>query len=953
MAECFNIDPHYKGPKIMQSYLKKLKHEKKVVWFLSKFTKRWFVLDLIHGVFYYTQSHSNAIPEKSYKIAEIVGFEPNPKTKDKCDFNYPLEMVTTDRVFILYAENKKVHDDWCKVLRSLFVPVDPDLRRKCDYVKSRTWKKSLSYSGPVETSQVKPAVSLYSRAPSFSIEGAGVFESNGGIIKLENEQPDKIPETFEIEEVVTPINLTEENLNQTPKKIFFEEEPSFECFKIDRSSNQDLSVYTSLDRPIASYPGEINADTPRVFERSWISNTSSINNAISNNQEVQKTFYDEEKERIDPDFSQDMAILQDSSEDKRDKDSVLKSKEKENKNNEEDNKLLIAEFCEKDLGKSELSEKPIEEASKAIFKASAIEEPVLYPSSKANKFIFPEKSDAENEVSNTIAKEEKSQNSNDLVFNTIEKNEKRIDIAEQNKAICEKSVGIKENARLITENEPNSEKCSLEVVLFSERNQSLKENNSSYSEQVLEESKVNSNLYNVDQEPTNLLAISDSNIKSPGNEASVFSPCKMIDNLFCNTSKTENLDSMKESIESSPQIISPVIENNILQKNLLENELDLNKNSTLDGPLKYSFPIEPNLAESPKLSKQKSSPKPSNCSNTEKFIKSLAKSSKKRISPDKLINIPSNLEYQTINLLEITKQKLDTSKNAEKNTNYENAQVTAISAELSKMENNPLPTILKHSNDKHPSRNSLFKNKEAPDSPSEIYQQNYFTRLSKIKSLQRSSSNPRKSTGGMTTFSSQDLYKSSNETARTSLKDSLNCYLQRRSKTPLKEKRRNGISRYEKNEMEEPRFSITEFQFKGVLPGEYTDRTGNDDESPILSCMKNSSKRREKSKTLSVGNEIRAEIFSLQTRLTELNQDHNNTQNDRILKKSTTYKQPLRNPLYDPKYTDRKEQLMNEISQPVLRLSQTQSRLKVNRLLSLTKTARDEKPLLKQCVHNN
>lgn len=73
MATPLIIDSNYtvssnQGPNLVENYLKKLKNSGAVMRFLSKFNKRWFVLDLRSGKFYYTKNKSTAKAKETYNV---------------------------------------------------------------------------------------------------------------------------------------------------------------------------------------------------------------------------------------------------------------------------------------------------------------------------------------------------------------------------------------------------------------------------------------------------------------------------------------------------------------------------------------------------------------------------------------------------------------------------------------------------------------------------------------------------------------------------------------------------------------------------------------------------------------------------------------------------------------------------------------------------------------------
>lgn len=70
---------------IVSSYLKKLKGKGARARFLSKFTTRWFVLDLNLGLFYYTKRQSDKKQIESHRIEDIIFINRNPTVSEISD----------------------------------------------------------------------------------------------------------------------------------------------------------------------------------------------------------------------------------------------------------------------------------------------------------------------------------------------------------------------------------------------------------------------------------------------------------------------------------------------------------------------------------------------------------------------------------------------------------------------------------------------------------------------------------------------------------------------------------------------------------------------------------------------------------------------------------------------------------------------------------------------------
>ena len=85
----------------------------------GKFNKRWFILDLKSGVFYYLKSKNSKKPEKTYPITDIVMYNNNPKITDISDWKFAFSIEFTQRVYVLYAESVSVHHQWVRALGAI------------------------------------------------------------------------------------------------------------------------------------------------------------------------------------------------------------------------------------------------------------------------------------------------------------------------------------------------------------------------------------------------------------------------------------------------------------------------------------------------------------------------------------------------------------------------------------------------------------------------------------------------------------------------------------------------------------------------------------------------------------------------------------------------------------------------------------------------------------------
>lgn len=104
--------------------MQKLKGQKAKARLFSKFTKRWFCLDLKLGTFTYYRKKESTKAEVSHSILEIVAIDPNPRVTQICDWKFVFMVETKVRVYILYSESVNMHNLWCVALRAVLLPLD-------------------------------------------------------------------------------------------------------------------------------------------------------------------------------------------------------------------------------------------------------------------------------------------------------------------------------------------------------------------------------------------------------------------------------------------------------------------------------------------------------------------------------------------------------------------------------------------------------------------------------------------------------------------------------------------------------------------------------------------------------------------------------------------------------------------------------------------------------------
>mmetsp|Transcript_20591 Transcript_20591/g.38436 ORF Transcript_20591/g.38436 Transcript_20591/m.38436 type:complete len:634 (-) Transcript_20591:25-1926(-) len=119
---------NYTGPKIIEGNLKKLKSKGASIRFLSKFVKRWFVLDFRSCTFFYCKNKSKSKVLGSHPFSEIVRFDRNPRVVEVSDWKFMFIVETKSKTYSLYADSVSAHSLWCTALYAITQdqkPTDP------------------------------------------------------------------------------------------------------------------------------------------------------------------------------------------------------------------------------------------------------------------------------------------------------------------------------------------------------------------------------------------------------------------------------------------------------------------------------------------------------------------------------------------------------------------------------------------------------------------------------------------------------------------------------------------------------------------------------------------------------------------------------------------------------------------------------------------------------------
>lgn len=117
------IDPNYRGPMIIQGFLKKLKSEGSFSKFLTKFNKRFFILDLNNYFFGY-QDNKTSSNFLRHELIELISVNPNPNITETCEWRFAFVVEISKRIYTLYTHTKSLHKDWTDGLKACIRPND-------------------------------------------------------------------------------------------------------------------------------------------------------------------------------------------------------------------------------------------------------------------------------------------------------------------------------------------------------------------------------------------------------------------------------------------------------------------------------------------------------------------------------------------------------------------------------------------------------------------------------------------------------------------------------------------------------------------------------------------------------------------------------------------------------------------------------------------------------------
>ncbi|CAG9334896.1 unnamed protein product [Blepharisma stoltei] len=215
------IDPNYKGPMKVESFLQKLKSQKAKARIFKKFNKRWFVLDLNQGTFAYSRKQNSNKIEQSHPVTDIIRVDPNPQIAQTCDWKFAFTVETRARVYVLYSESQNMHRLWCVALKAVLLPSEgprPPISSGVPQSAAEEYPRRYNSSGyPDERYYTNPPPSdqYNSRAStqyrnSYQEPGQSKANARGGYNKLE-EFPSHPGDVDFQPNITNPVNIPKES----------------------------------------------------------------------------------------------------------------------------------------------------------------------------------------------------------------------------------------------------------------------------------------------------------------------------------------------------------------------------------------------------------------------------------------------------------------------------------------------------------------------------------------------------------------------------------------------------------------------------------------------------------------------------------------------------------------------------------------------------------------------
>jgi hypothetical protein len=119
------MEQHYKGPKIVESYLmkKKSKLQGKQG---ERAVLRYFKFNLTEKSFTYKDDQDTKEIKMIYTGKDLKSFVDSVDKEDQniCEYPHGFQIITSGKPFVLFAQNKELYSKWIRILNFHFNKID-------------------------------------------------------------------------------------------------------------------------------------------------------------------------------------------------------------------------------------------------------------------------------------------------------------------------------------------------------------------------------------------------------------------------------------------------------------------------------------------------------------------------------------------------------------------------------------------------------------------------------------------------------------------------------------------------------------------------------------------------------------------------------------------------------------------------------------------------------------
>lgn len=243
------IDPMYKGPSLIRGYLKKLKSDSAFGKFLSKFNKRYFILDMNAYTFGYQdkESSNNTI---LYPLSDLLDVDPNPRITVVCDWKFGFVVEIRRRIYTLYADSVSVHNEWCTALKACVRPVQKLKQDEINVVNELESIESLK--GTNSRPQTNEPEKVYINTLSGPVPGPNEYLKH----KVPSEQEIEVNKTYVDYQIYNKSTVDShidkpeypiKDVTTISTSLALHEEPQLITYKGEYSSEQQPKNYKKLE----------------------------------------------------------------------------------------------------------------------------------------------------------------------------------------------------------------------------------------------------------------------------------------------------------------------------------------------------------------------------------------------------------------------------------------------------------------------------------------------------------------------------------------------------------------------------------------------------------------------------------------------------------------------------------------------------------------------------------